>query len=80
MLWYLHGPRFDMRSQCAAGRVSGLRERSKWKDGLTFIYEIESVKPHAADHEYRVFWETMAQIEARRPAWLRLGVDRRDIS
>jgi len=31
------------------------------KAGL--IYEIESVKPHAADHEYRVFWETMAQIE-----------------
>lgn len=31
------------------------------KAGL--IYEIESVKPHAADHEYRVFWETMEQIE-----------------
>ena len=31
------------------------------KAGL--IYEIESVKPHAVDHEYRVFWETMAQIE-----------------
>jgi alkanesulfonate monooxygenase SsuD/methylene tetrahydromethanopterin reductase-like flavin-dependent oxidoreductase (luciferase family) len=36
-------------------------ERSEMKAGL--IYEIESVKPHAADHEYRVFWETMAQIE-----------------
>ena len=31
------------------------------KAGL--IYEIESIKPHAADHEYRVFWETMEQIE-----------------
>ncbi len=31
------------------------------KAGL--IYEIESVKPHAADHEYRVFWQTMEQIE-----------------
>lgn len=31
------------------------------KAGL--IYEIESVKPHAADHEYRVFWDTMQQIE-----------------
>jgi len=31
------------------------------KAGL--MYEIESVKPHAPDHEYRVFWETMAQIE-----------------
>ena len=31
------------------------------KAGL--IYEIESVKPHAADHEYRVFWDTMEQIE-----------------
>jgi len=28
------------------------------KAGL--IYEIESVKPHAADHEYRVFWETIS--------------------
>src|SRR5579875_503164 len=27
------------------------------------IYEIESVKPHAPGHEYRVFWDTMAQIE-----------------
>src|SRR5258708_17294933 len=36
-------------------------ERCEMKAGL--IYEIESVKPHAADHEYRVFWETMAQIE-----------------
>ncbi|MBF6569672.1 MAG: LLM class flavin-dependent oxidoreductase [Candidatus Binataceae bacterium] len=27
------------------------------------IYEIESVKPHSPDHEYRVFWDTMAQIE-----------------
>ena len=27
------------------------------------LYEIESVKPHAPDHEYRVFWDTMAQIE-----------------
>jgi alkanesulfonate monooxygenase SsuD/methylene tetrahydromethanopterin reductase-like flavin-dependent oxidoreductase (luciferase family) len=31
------------------------------KAGL--IYEIESIKPHRADHEYRVFWDTMAQIE-----------------
>jgi len=31
------------------------------KAGL--IYEIESVKPHAPGHEYKVFWETMAQIE-----------------
>jgi alkanesulfonate monooxygenase SsuD/methylene tetrahydromethanopterin reductase-like flavin-dependent oxidoreductase (luciferase family) len=31
------------------------------KAGL--IYEIESVKPHGPDHEYRVYWETMAQIE-----------------
>jgi natural product biosynthesis luciferase-like monooxygenase protein len=31
------------------------------KAGL--IYEIESVKPHAADHEYRVFWDSMEQIE-----------------
>jgi natural product biosynthesis luciferase-like monooxygenase protein len=31
------------------------------KAGL--IYEIESVKPHAPGHEYRVFWETMEQIE-----------------
>jgi alkanesulfonate monooxygenase SsuD/methylene tetrahydromethanopterin reductase-like flavin-dependent oxidoreductase (luciferase family) len=31
------------------------------KAGL--IYEIESIKPHAPDHEYRIFWETMAQIE-----------------
>ena len=31
------------------------------KAGL--IYEIESVKPHTDDHEYRVFWETMEQIE-----------------
>ena len=27
------------------------------------IYEIESIKPHTPDHEYRVFWETMEQIE-----------------
>jgi alkanesulfonate monooxygenase SsuD/methylene tetrahydromethanopterin reductase-like flavin-dependent oxidoreductase (luciferase family) len=27
------------------------------------IYEIESIKPHAPGHEYRVFWDTMAQIE-----------------
>jgi alkanesulfonate monooxygenase SsuD/methylene tetrahydromethanopterin reductase-like flavin-dependent oxidoreductase (luciferase family) len=27
------------------------------------IYEIESIKPHAPGHEYRVFWETMEQIE-----------------
>lgn len=27
------------------------------------IYEIESIKPHAPDHEHRVFWETMEQIE-----------------
>jgi natural product biosynthesis luciferase-like monooxygenase protein len=31
------------------------------KAGL--IYEIESIQPHRADHEYRVFWDTMAQIE-----------------
>lgn len=31
------------------------------KAGL--IYEIESVKPHEPDHERRVFWETMEQIE-----------------
>ncbi len=31
------------------------------KAGL--IYEIESVRPHLPDHEYRVFWETMDQIE-----------------
>lgn len=31
------------------------------KAGL--IYEIESVKPHEPDHEYRIFWETMRQIE-----------------
>ncbi|HUA33249.1 MAG TPA: LLM class flavin-dependent oxidoreductase [Candidatus Binataceae bacterium] len=31
------------------------------KAGL--IYEIESIKPHTPDHEYRIFWETMAQIE-----------------
>ncbi|HEY6299316.1 MAG TPA: LLM class flavin-dependent oxidoreductase, partial [Candidatus Binatus sp.] len=36
-------------------------ERREMKAGL--IYEIESVKPHTADHEYRVFWETMEQIE-----------------
>jgi alkanesulfonate monooxygenase SsuD/methylene tetrahydromethanopterin reductase-like flavin-dependent oxidoreductase (luciferase family) len=36
-------------------------EHREMKAGL--IYEIESVKPHAADHEYRVFWETMEQIE-----------------
>src|SRR5258708_5382056 len=36
-------------------------EHRKMKAGL--IYEIESIKPHAADHEYRVFWETMEQIE-----------------
>jgi alkanesulfonate monooxygenase SsuD/methylene tetrahydromethanopterin reductase-like flavin-dependent oxidoreductase (luciferase family) len=27
------------------------------------IYEIESIKPHRPDHEYRVYWETMEQIE-----------------
>jgi alkanesulfonate monooxygenase SsuD/methylene tetrahydromethanopterin reductase-like flavin-dependent oxidoreductase (luciferase family) len=27
------------------------------------IYEIESVKPHAPDHEYRVFQDSMAQVE-----------------
>jgi alkanesulfonate monooxygenase SsuD/methylene tetrahydromethanopterin reductase-like flavin-dependent oxidoreductase (luciferase family) len=31
------------------------------KGGL--IYEIESIKPHGPDHEFRVFWDTMAQIE-----------------
>ncbi|HKN01136.1 MAG TPA: LLM class flavin-dependent oxidoreductase [Candidatus Binataceae bacterium] len=31
------------------------------KAGL--IYEIESIKPHREGHEYRVFWETMEQIE-----------------
>jgi len=31
------------------------------KAGL--IYEIESIKPHRADHEYRIFWNTMEQIE-----------------
>ncbi len=31
------------------------------KAGL--IYEIESIKPHRPDHEYRIFWETMEQIE-----------------
>ncbi len=31
------------------------------KAGL--IYEIESIKPHRPDHEYRVFWEAMEQIE-----------------
>jgi alkanesulfonate monooxygenase SsuD/methylene tetrahydromethanopterin reductase-like flavin-dependent oxidoreductase (luciferase family) len=36
-------------------------ERAEVKAGL--IYEIESIKPHRADHEYRVFWDTMAQIE-----------------
>src|SRR5260370_10054445 len=42
-------------------RISAPMERCEMKAGL--IYEIESVRPHAADHEYRVFWETMAQIE-----------------
>src|SRR5260370_30707132 len=42
-------------------RISAPMERCEMKAGL--IYEIEPVKPHAADHEYRVFWETMAQIE-----------------
>jgi alkanesulfonate monooxygenase SsuD/methylene tetrahydromethanopterin reductase-like flavin-dependent oxidoreductase (luciferase family) len=27
------------------------------------IYEIESIKPHRPNHEYRVYWETMEQIE-----------------
>jgi alkanesulfonate monooxygenase SsuD/methylene tetrahydromethanopterin reductase-like flavin-dependent oxidoreductase (luciferase family) len=27
------------------------------------IYEIESIQPHAPNHEYRVYWDTMAQIE-----------------
>src|SRR6266481_9627496 len=44
-----------------SARISAPMERCEMKAGL--IYEIESVKPHAADHEYRVFWETMAQFE-----------------
>jgi alkanesulfonate monooxygenase SsuD/methylene tetrahydromethanopterin reductase-like flavin-dependent oxidoreductase (luciferase family) len=31
------------------------------KAGL--IYEIESIQPHRPDHEYKIFWETMEQIE-----------------
>jgi len=31
------------------------------KAGL--IYEIEAIKPHRADYQYRVYWETMEQIE-----------------
>ncbi|HTR60955.1 MAG TPA: LLM class flavin-dependent oxidoreductase [Candidatus Binataceae bacterium] len=27
------------------------------------IYEIESIKPHRPDHEHKIFWETMEQIE-----------------
>jgi natural product biosynthesis luciferase-like monooxygenase protein len=36
-------------------------EHCGMKAGL--MYEIESVKPHRADHEYRVFWDSMRQIE-----------------
>ena len=63
MLWYLHGPRFDLRRSLRRQAREFMRqlERREMKAGL--IYEIESVKPHAADHEYRVFWETMEQIE-----------------